>query len=116
MDWAGNIVESHVHVAREKFPRVERYLEDMATLGISRAVISQNIGNSDNQYLIDVAARFPDKFKVIVMLDLESPTVVSNILNLRNYPNVVGVRLWASTKGLGINDLEIWQALADSGQ
>lgn len=114
MDWAGNIVESHVHVAREKFPRVEKYLEDMSNLGISRAVISQNIGNLDNQYLIDSATRFAGKFKVIVMLDLESPTVVSDISNLRNYPDVVGVRLWASTKGPGINDLEIWQAIADS--
>jgi len=115
MDWAGNIVESHVHVAREKFPKVERYLEDMATLGISRAVISQNIGNFDNQYLIDVSAQFVGKFKVIVMLDLESPTVVSDILSLRKYPDVVGVRLWASTKGPGSNDLEIWKALADTG-
>jgi predicted TIM-barrel fold metal-dependent hydrolase len=115
MEWAGNIVESHVHVAREKFPRVERYLEDMATLGISRAVISQNIGNLDNQYLIDVATRFPDKFKVIVMLDLASPKVVSDILNLRDYPDVVGVRLWASTKGPGNNQLEIWQAISEAG-
>lgn len=115
MEWAGNIVESHVHVAREKFPKVERYLADMSTLGISRAVISQNIGNLDNQYLIDVATRFAGKFKVIVMLDLESPTVVSEILNLKNYPDVVGVRLWASTKGHGNDELEIWQTLADSG-
>jgi L-fuconolactonase len=115
MEWAGNIVESHVHVAREKFPRVERYLEDMATLGISRAVISQNIGNLDNQYLIDVATRFPGKFKVIVMLDLASPTVVTDILNLRDYPDVVGVRLWASTKGSGNNQLEIWQAISEAG-
>jgi len=115
MDWVGNIVESHVHVAREKFPRVEKYLEDMSDLGISRAVISQNIGNLDNQYLIEVATRFAGKFKVIVMLDLESPTVVSEILNLKNYPDVVGVRLWASTKGSGNNELEIWQAISEAG-
>jgi len=115
MDWAGNIVESHVHVAREKFPRVERYLEDMAHLGISQAVISQNIGNLDNQYLIDAATRFVGRFKVIVMLDLESPTVVSAISNLKKYPDVAGVRLWASTKGPGINELEIWQAISEAG-
>jgi L-fuconolactonase len=115
MDWVGNIVESHVHVAREKFPKVEKYLADMSDLGISRAVISQNIGNLDNQYLIDVAIRFAGKFKVIVMLDLESPTVVSEILNLKNYPDVVGVRLWASTKGPGNNELEIWQAISEAG-
>jgi len=115
MGWVGNIVESHVHVAREKFPRVERYLDAMADLGISRAVISQNIGNLDNQYLIDSATRFAGKFKVIVMLDLESPTVVSEILNLKNHPDVVGVRLWASTKGAGNNKLEIWQAISEAG-
>jgi L-fuconolactonase len=115
MDWVGDIVESHVHVAREKFPRVEKYLADMSDLGISRAVISQNIGNLDNQYLIDSATRFAGKFKVIVMLDLESPTVVSEILNLKNHPDVVGVRLWASTKGPGNNELEIWQAISEAG-
>lgn len=115
MDWVGNIVESHVHVARAKFPKVERYLEDMSNLGISRAVISQNIGNLDNQYLIDSATRFVGKFKVIVMLDLESPSVVSEILNLKNHPEVVGVRLWANTKGSGNNELEIWQAIFEAG-
>jgi len=114
MDWAGNIVESHVHVARQKFPRVERYLEDMAVLGVSRAVLSQNIGNFDNQYLIDAASRFPDKFKVVVMLELESPTVGREISALKNHPGVAGVRLWAHTKGPGINEMEIWKEISES--
>jgi L-fuconolactonase len=115
MDWAGKIVESHVHVARQKFPRAERYLEDMADLGISKAVISQNIGNFDNEYLIEVASRFPNTFKVIVMIDLEHPTAVSEISNLKGHKYAVGVRLWANSKGSGADGLEIWKAIYESG-
>lgn len=115
MQWVGNIVESHVHVARQKFPRIERYLEDMPLLGISRAALSQNIGNYDNQYLIDAAIRFPDRFKVIVMLDYESLTIKEDIANLRNHPEVVGVRLWANTKGSGSDDMQIWREIYKAG-
>jgi len=115
MQWVGNTVESHVHVAREKFPRVERYLEDMPLLGVSRAALSQNIGNYDNEYLIEAAKRFPDRFKVIVMLDLESLTIKEDIANLKNYPEVVGVRLWANTKVPGSDDMQIWREIYESG-
>ena len=79
MTWHGQVSESHVHVARTKFPPVEVYISDMKTLGVKRAVLSQNIGNLDNEYLIETAQVNHDLFRAILMFDYDRKKTAAEI-------------------------------------
>jgi L-fuconolactonase len=111
MEWIGDVAESHVHVSRQKFPSVESYLSEMTSLGISKAILSQNIGNSDNEYLIESVRKFPDRFRAMAMFDYQDEKTPSLINSLRDVPEIIGVRLFAdSGEGTG-NPVAIWEAI-----
>lgn len=108
------VSESHVHVARSKFPSVEKYLRDMETLGISRAVLSQNIGNLDHEYLIDVAQANSDKFCAILMFDYDKQDVTAQIRTYAEESQVVGARLFAETGSKSNKPFSIWQSIFEN--
>jgi L-fuconolactonase len=110
-----DIVESHVHVSLSKFPRFEEYLLAMSRAGISAAILSQNIGNFDNDYLIQCAKQEPKKFRAIIMLDFQDPNIELEIKSLSMNPEVIGVRLWAKSSGPLEDPLRIWRAIYESG-
>lgn len=114
MSWQGQVSESHVHVARSKFPRVESYLADMQILGINRAVLSQNIGNLDNEYLIDSAQANPGLFRAILMFDYEREETADQIRRYAQEPQVVGVRLFAETGSKSDRPLSIWRSIYEN--
>jgi L-fuconolactonase len=114
MEWIGEVSESHVHVSRQKFPPVESYLNEMTSLGISKAILSQNIGNGDNEYLIESVRKFPDKFRAIAMFDYQDEQTPSLINSLKDVPEIIGARLFAdSGEGSG-NPLAIWEAIREN--
>lgn len=108
------VAESHVHVARSKFPPVEKYMCDMEILGITRAVLSQNIGNLDNQYLIDVAQANPERFYAMLMFDYDKQDVAAEIRTFAEERQVVGARLFAETGSKSDQPLSIWQSIFEN--
>lgn len=114
MTWHGQVSESHVHVARTKFPPVESYISDMKTLGIKRAVLSQNIGNLDNEYLIETTQVNPDLFRAILMFDYDREETAAEIRRYSREPNVVGARLFAETGAKSDQPLSIWRSIYEN--
>lgn len=103
------IVDTHVHVVssdRERYPvlagapdwpitEVDRLLADMDTLAIDRALLVQTFFTYgvDNRYMIDAAARHPDRFQTVCVIDqkaADAPDVLTDLV--RNH-GVCGLRL-----------------------
>jgi predicted TIM-barrel fold metal-dependent hydrolase len=103
------IIDTHVHVVsgdRSAYPMLDgapdwpvttddRLLADMDALGIDAAMLVQTFFTYgfDNSYAIDAAARTPDRFQVVCVIDqtaADAPDVLSDLV--RNH-GVRGVRL-----------------------
>jgi L-fuconolactonase len=104
-----------VHAGLPGFPPFEVYLEYARAAGVSGAVLTQHIGEFDNEYLVTCAQTAPSDFAVIGMVDLESPRAPEVIAEAAESPLFRGVRLWASTRSPGDDPLAIWRALAAGG-
>lgn len=109
------VFESHIHVYRNQFPTFTDYVKNMAKMNIDGAILSQNIGNPDNQYLIDCARSDLTNFGVVAMSDYKDPLIVSKIRELGATSAVIGIRLWARTSGTLDDPLAIWRMIYDSG-
>ncbi|SDT08355.1 amidohydrolase [Jiangella sp. DSM 45060] len=66
------IVDAHVHVGGGKYPPISDYRVAMAESGIGAAVLVQNLGNSDNRYLLDVLRSDPARFAGVAIVDRAS--------------------------------------------
>ncbi len=87
----------------------------MVRLGISKAVISQNIGNFDNEYLAEVAQNGFDRFRAILMFDYENIDVATVIRFYKEDSAIVGARLFAETRSVSENPLAAWRAIFENG-
>jgi L-fuconolactonase len=86
------IVESHCHIIspdQQKYPRdlgpnpgawvrdlsAEEFITSNAAAGVARAILVQAFGayRYDNNYVADVAARYPDRFVAVCIVDALSP-------------------------------------------
>jgi predicted TIM-barrel fold metal-dependent hydrolase len=107
-----DVIDAHVHAGLPRFPSFEEYREYARAAGITGAVLTQHIGEFDNDYLVACARSAPSDFAVIGMVDLESPRAPEVITEAAAQSVFRGVRLWASTRSHGDDPLSIWRALA----
>ncbi len=109
------VFESHVHVYRKKLPTFTDYVKNMPSMNIDGAILSQNIGNPDNEYLIDCANSDLANFRVVAIWNYEDPLILSKIRNLSETSAVVGMRLWSTTSSSLDDPLAIWRTIYESG-
>jgi predicted TIM-barrel fold metal-dependent hydrolase len=62
-------IDAHVHVGLAKYGPIEPYLAAMDRLGLRGAVLVQYRWERDNTYLLECAARFPDRFRAVGVVD-----------------------------------------------
>jgi L-fuconolactonase len=106
-----DIVDSHVHAGPPSFPPFEEYRRYARGAGINGAVLTQHLGEVDNEYLLGCAATSPSDLAVIGMVDCASPQAPEAIARAASSPAFRGVRLRASTRSPGDDPLEIWRAI-----
>jgi predicted TIM-barrel fold metal-dependent hydrolase len=103
------IVDTHVHVVSgdpARYPvldgapdwpvtEVERLVASMDVLSIDRALLVQTFFTYgvDNSYMIDAAARFPDRFATVCVIDQTAPQAPDVLTNLVQHRGVRGLRL-----------------------
>jgi predicted TIM-barrel fold metal-dependent hydrolase len=110
-----DIVDAHVHAGPPSFPPFEEYRRHAAAAGIKAAVLTQHLGEVNNDYLLACAATAPADLAVIGMVDYASPLAPEMVTRAAELPGFRGVRLWASTRSPGDDPLAIWRALEASG-
>lgn len=76
----------------------EQLLAGMDATGIAQAALVQasTAYGYDNSYVLDSAARFPDRFVVVGCLDPLAPDVPARLAELAGHPTVAGVRLFTA--------------------
>lgn len=129
------IVDTHVHVVsgdRRRYPvqpgapdwpvtEVETLVSDMDALGIERALLVQTFFTYgyDNRYMLDAAARFPDRFGAVCVIDQlanAAPDVLSHLV--LNH-GVRGLRLMPKGQPPGVlsdaRTFPVWERAAELG-
>lgn len=87
------IIDAYSHCGLRKYEPIERVREVMAEAGVSRAVLVQHLGEFDNSYLGGIAAREPERFASVCLVDHTAPNASETLKSLADTGNFKGVRL-----------------------
>ena len=124
------IVDTHVHVLgadRNKYPRqlhrvippdfswtqddysAEQLLADMDLCGVDKALLvqAQNAYRSDNNYVADMAAKYPDRFKAVCVVDARDANAPDQLERWVRERGAVGGRLMFQTPEFQIDDARV---------
>jgi predicted TIM-barrel fold metal-dependent hydrolase len=105
-------IDTHFHTGLRKYGPIEDHLALMSDNSISNAVLVQHLGEFDNDYLFDVANRYPNRFAVVAALE---PTAGQDDLDaLIAQPWFRGIRLAATFRSPGPDPLKVWRMLDDA--
>jgi L-fuconolactonase len=130
------IIESHCHIMSDdqrRYPRDlgpnpaawvrdltgEDFLKLMDSAGVDRAILVQAFGayRCDNSYVADVAARFPDRFVAVCIVDALAPDAADQLSYWVKDRGVKGMRVvtWAEPETM-LDDPRInplWRRASD---
>lgn len=101
---------------------VERLLVEMDTHGVDRAALVQraHIYGYDNSYVVDAAARYPDRFRAICVIDSTGPGAAARAIDWLGR-GAAGIRLTEPSRDAagdwlhGPQAREVWDAIAAHG-
>ncbi len=108
------IVDTHVHASHYWFEPVELLLFQMNTHGVDKATLVQFLGETDNQYIVECARRFPGRFSPIVIVDTELADAPRTLKQWAK-EGAEGIRLEPTVRSPGKDPLAIWRACAELG-
>jgi L-fuconolactonase len=101
----------------------ERLLGEMDARGVTRAALVQraHVYGYDNSYVINAAARYPDRFGAICVIDSIAPNAAARAAHWMDR-GAVGIRLTEPAKGadgewlMGSEARAVWAAVAKSNR
>lgn len=105
------IVDAQVHLGGTLYRPVEYYLPVMRADGIDRAVLVQQFGSTDNDYLRDTVLAHPDLFVGVGAVEEASPAAPEAVHALVATGAFSSVRITASARTRGCDPLGIWRAI-----
>ena len=106
------IVDTHCHIGLHKYEPLESLTFHMDRAGVDKAVFIQYGGNCDNQYMIDAAAKQPDRFRSTMIVD---PADDGSAVRTWAEKGIVGIRLPVAFRATAADPLAQWRAAADIG-
>lgn len=109
------VVDAQVHLGGSRYRPVEDYLPVMRAEGIEQAVLVQQFGSTDNDYLRDTVLAHPDLFVGVGAVEETSPAAPEDIHRLVTTGAFSSVRVTASARTRGCDPLGIWRAIAAEG-
>ncbi|MFH1140740.1 MAG: amidohydrolase family protein [Chloroflexota bacterium] len=111
------IVDTHCHAATNWFEPIELILYQMNLNGVDKAVLIQNGGNYNNQYLLESVRRFPGRFAAVISVNPSQPDALATLERWVNEAkgDVAGLRLRPTDRSPGKDPLAIWRKAAELG-
>ena len=112
------IVDTHTHAGPNWFEPVEMLVHQMHLNGVDKAVLIQHgrpeYGHYDHSYLFQCLERFPGRFSVVVIVDLNA---LDSLVTLEEHREngAIGVRLTPSIRSPGDDPLAIWRKADELG-
>jgi L-fuconolactonase len=108
-DYRTALVDSHCHVAPNWYEPVDVLLAQMDRAGVAQAVLVQLLGCYDNRYLLDCAKRYPQRFAVVVAVDVAGSDAAQQLARARD-AGAAGVRLRPTARSPGTDPLALWRS------
>ncbi len=108
------LVDTHVHVCQYWYEPVETLLFQMQRNGVAKADLIQDIGNDDNQYVMECMQRYPGHFAAVVVVDTQKANA-PDTLEKWVEKGAVGIRLRLNERSPGPDPLAIWRKASELG-
>ncbi len=108
------VVDTHCHASPYWFEPVEVLLHEMSRNQVDKAVLTQFFGVYDNSYLVECMRRFPGRFSVIGLVDVNNPEAPNHLEDLHGQ-GVEGIRFTTGMRSPGGDPLAVWRKAADLG-
>lgn len=107
------VVDTHCHVSPVWFEPVETLLHHMDRHGVSHAVLTQLLGQTDNGYQRGCVERYPGRFTSVVAVDAAAPDAAQQLRALAA-AGARGARWRPDTRAAGADPHALWRAAADA--
>ena len=108
------VVDTHCHASPYWFEPVEVLLDEMSRNGVDKAVLTQFFGVYDNSYLVECMKRFPGRFSVIGLVDVNASDALNHLESLHRQ-GVEGIRFNSAMRSPGSDPIAVWRKAADLG-
>ena len=108
------VIDTHCHISLNWFEPVEILLEEMTRNGVDQALLTQFFGVYDNSYLVESVKRFPGRFGVIALVDVNDPAAPQHLEALSEQ-GVQGIRFNTAMRSPGSDPLAVWRKAAELG-
>ena len=95
------IVDTQVHTGIYKYEPVEALLFQMERNGVSKAVLIQHRGQTDNGYHLECVRRYPDRLVSVCLVDADREDATARLASWAEQ-GVQGVRLWPPVRSPGV--------------
>ncbi|MEO9132530.1 MAG: amidohydrolase family protein [Sphingomonas sp.] len=108
------VVDAHCHASPIWFEPVEPLIAQMDRNGVEKGVLTQILGQFDNAYQEDSAARYPGRFASVGAVDVEAPGAADAVRRWADR-GMVGLRLRPEARSPGSDPTAVWRAAAERG-
>ena len=100
------IIDTHCHTGIHKYEPIEHLLFHMDHSGVSKAVLIQYNGNSDNSYLADCLRRYSDRLKgAMIVAPDDDGTAIRGWVE----QGIKGIRLSADSRAESSDPMAHWR-------
>ncbi len=106
------IVDTHCHTGLHKYEPVEFLLHHMDNAKVSKAVLIQYGGNTDNTYLVDCLTRYPGQLAAAMIVE---PNDDGTSIRQWHAQGLSGIRLPVNSRAQATDPLIQWRTAAELG-
>ncbi len=109
-----SLIDAHCHASPLWFEPVEPLIFQMDRCGVSKAVVTQILGQFDNRYQQECLQRYPGRLASVGAVD-PSEEAAADMLKVWAEGGMSGLRLRPEARSPGADPLALWRAAADCG-
>jgi L-fuconolactonase len=108
-----DVIDTHCHVSPVWFEPVETLLFHMDRHGVAHAILTQLLGQSDNDYQTQCVARYPGRFSSVVAVDAGAADAAARLRALAA-AGARGVRMRPDTRAAGADPYALWRIAGEA--
>ncbi|AWT59659.1 MAG: hypothetical protein CMM58_01285 [Rhodospirillaceae bacterium] len=108
------IIDTHCHAGGNWFEPIEILEFQMNRCGVNGAILIQHGGSYDNSYLFEEASKRHGRFKVVGLIDPQSPDPEGDLERLV-VAGAAGIRLNPDQKFNNTSTIDLWMKAGDLG-
>jgi L-fuconolactonase len=108
------IIDTHCHAGLNWFEPVESLIFQMDNNGVDGAILIQHGGTFDNEYLFEVSRKFPNRFRLVCLVDPSAKDPVKKLENLAE-KGASGIRMSPNSRFDNVDVNDFWSICGKMG-